>query len=250
MKTDIVLSSLADKCRKHFGEDGTSPIDVFTMVSDNPNLAIVFYPFSDKISGMCVKSENSVIAISSSMTYGRQRFTVAHELYHLFYDADNPLVICVKSLTSPDRKENEKEADVFASFLLAPYTSLESFIEKNKLNIATDPSATVKIEQYFQMSRQATMIRLKKQGYTYTPSVEDKLTTNISSYASRLGYDVKLYRPYGDDKKKYFTVGAYLEQAEHLRNDKKITTGKYEEYLIDAFRSDLLSNNAEGELYD
>ena len=66
------------------------------------------------------------------MSYGRQRFTVAHELYHLFYEEELKTVICQKDIYG-QKPDSEKEADIFASYLLAPYDSLRSYIKENKL---------------------------------------------------------------------------------------------------------------------
>lgn len=71
--------------RKQLGEDATSPIDIFTLAYSIDRLSIVYYPMGEHLSGICVKNNGSnVIAVNSSMTLGRQRFSMAHELYHLF----------------------------------------------------------------------------------------------------------------------------------------------------------------------
>lgn len=70
--------------RKLFNEDVFSPIDIFALINDLQDFTLIFYPMSDRISGMCVKKKQSnIIGINSTLSYGRQRFTAAHELYHL-----------------------------------------------------------------------------------------------------------------------------------------------------------------------
>ncbi len=81
------LRTRAERIRRQFGEDLSSPIDIFSLVKGIDRLTLVFYPLGQNISGACIKRSASMgIALNSVMTLGRQRFTLAHELYHLFYD--------------------------------------------------------------------------------------------------------------------------------------------------------------------
>src|SRR5690625_3362230 len=119
--------------RKKLKEDSESPIDILALINNLKNSTLVFYPMSDRISGMCIKEgQSNIIGINSNMSYGRQRFTVAHELYHLFYEEELKTVICQKDIYG-QKPDSEKEADTFASYLLAPYDSLRSYIKENKL---------------------------------------------------------------------------------------------------------------------
>ena len=44
MKEKIELNSEAITLRKEFGEDANSPIDIFSLIHNNDDLTIVFYP--------------------------------------------------------------------------------------------------------------------------------------------------------------------------------------------------------------
>lgn len=82
MKEKIELNGEAINLRKKFGKDSNSPIDIFSLIHNNDDLTIVFYPMSNRMSGICIRDvENKNIGINSNSTYGRQRFTIAHELY-------------------------------------------------------------------------------------------------------------------------------------------------------------------------
>ena len=87
------LMTKAARLRRQLGCDESLPIDIFPLASNITGLTIVFYPMGDNLSGMCVKIEDglSLIAINSDMSYGRQRFSMAHEFYHLYYDKSNNL---------------------------------------------------------------------------------------------------------------------------------------------------------------
>jgi Zn-dependent peptidase ImmA (M78 family) len=235
-----------------FNEDVFSPIDILTLISDLENFTLVFYPISDRISGICIKEKQSyIIGINSTLSYGRQRFTVAHELYHLFFEEDVKSVVCEKDL-DVHKLDSEKEADTFASYLLAPYEALRDYIKKNKLGMRHDWTIedVIRIEQYFQLSHQATLYRLVYDGYI-DRNMANQLRNNVIQKAIRLGYDDKLYKPSADDKK-YFSTGEYIKKVEALRNKGLISTGKYEELLLDVFRADIVYNLGEegSDLYD
>lgn len=156
MKSSIELNSNALKMRKILNEDSASPIDIFSLINNLKGFTLVFYPMSDRISGMCIREENSkIIAINSNMSYGRQRFTAAHELYHLFFEDKLRNVICEKNI-GEEKSDSEKEADTFASYLLAPYDSLRNYLEENDiLNQNITIEDIINMEQFYQLSHQA-----------------------------------------------------------------------------------------------
>lgn len=225
--------------RKQLGEDATSPIDIFTLAFSIASLSIVFYPMGEHLSGMCIKDgKNSVIAINSSMTLGRQRFSMAHELYHLFYDKEQLTTVCAKEIG--EGKEKEQEADQFASYLLMPRDALTEILEQIRKNekeglLLKD---IVRIEQYFQISRQALLHRLVEDG-ELTEEEADSMRQNVTLSAVNLGYEDTLYKPTAKEKQ-YGTYGYYIQQADCAMELGLISNGKYEELLLAAFREDLV----------
>ena len=62
------------------------------------------------------------------MSKGRQRFTLAHELYHLLFEEDKrDLIICEAS----NDDDSEIEANIFASYLIMTYEGLERYAKTN-----------------------------------------------------------------------------------------------------------------------
>lgn len=242
MKSSIELNSNALKMRKILNEDSSSPIDIFSLINNFKGVTLVFYPMSDRMSGMCIREGNSkIIAINSNMSYGRQRFTAAHELYHLFFEKELRSVICEKDI-SESKSESEKEADTFASYLLAPYDSLRGYLEEN--NMLDKPILTIEdtinMEQFYQLSHQAMIYRLVYDKYLdWNESNNIKMA--VSQKAIRLGYDDKLYKATLEEKK-YFSIGEYVQKVEALKERDLISNGKYEELLLDAFRADIVYN--------
>ena len=112
MRTAQELNSLALRTRRLWNEDGYSPIDIFAIVNGwkDKKITIVRYPLSSRISGMCTKEKDDiVICINSTTSYGRQRFTLAHELYHVLYEEGMQRVICDMSMNG-NKSDSEKEA--------------------------------------------------------------------------------------------------------------------------------------------
>jgi Zn-dependent peptidase ImmA (M78 family) len=160
MKSDIELNYLAQKLRKDLGADLLTPIDIISIAENIPEFTLVFYNLGDHISGLCYKDVN-LIAVNISHTYGRVRFTLAHEFYHYFYDSENPKIICLQM--TDDAPDNEKEADRFASYFLAPYDAFKnSIVGISKENITE--KKIIGLEQYYGMSRIAMLYRLRQEG--------------------------------------------------------------------------------------
>ena len=225
--------------RKRLGVDSTSPVDVFSLSYSIPRLTIVYYPMGERLSGVCIKEESSnVIAINSAMTLGRQRFSMAHELYHLYYDGDPSTAICAKIIGVGDERENE--ADQFASYFLMPPDALAQMIESTKKKPSDELAVwnIVFLEQHFQVSRQALLHRLVDEGVLSLQKA-NTMKNNVRLSAINLGYDITLYEP-TSVKKQYGTYGYYIKLADQIRERGLISSGKYEELLLLAFRSDLV----------
>ena len=65
------------------------------------------------------------------------------------------------------------------------------------------------------------------------------MQVDVQYSAAKLGYDTDLYKPTpkGSNMK---TIGQYIRMADKLYSEEIISTGKYEEMLLDAFREDLV----------
>ncbi len=241
------LMTQAAKLRKDYGSDENSPIDIFAFAQVIDGLTIAYYPFGDNLSGMCVKGQycDNLIAINSAMTLGRQRFSLAHEFYHLFYD-DNTVSVCSMNINSGN--ETERKADMFASYFLMPDLGLTEMAERlaakhdNKLSL----DDVIRIEQFFGVSHQAAVSRLRHTPYLDNEEAEKILSKPVRHIAQSLGYSPALYEPSPDDKR-YMTYGHYIGQVEAALNKGLVSQGKYEELLMDAFRPDLVYGNGEEE---
>ena len=236
MLDKMSLSNKARELRENLGVDPDSPVDIFALVQNIEDLTLIFYPLSKNISGACYKGEDSkLILINSNMSVGRQRFSLAHELFHAYYDENIETSLSFSQIGSGD--EREKEADQFASYFLLPQYSLEKII-KNKNNKRLDLEDIIRLEQYFGLSHQAMLYRLLDEGFI-SKDEKNSMQTGIISKAARLGYDISLYYP-SSEEKKILSFGHYMKLAEGLLEEDMISLGKYEELLLDAFRDDIV----------
>lgn len=228
------IDSMAVNFRKELGEDNMSPVDIFSMAGTMERLTVVMYPFGQNISGMCIKDKNlNLIAVNSGMSLGRQRFSMAHEFYHLRYDPDISNNVC--SIVINGGNEKEMEADKFASHFLMPSAALYGALQGCD---SVSMEQVVWLEQHFGMSRQAMLYRLREEKKIDIELYND-MHRDVQYTAARLGYDTKLYRPTPDESN-MTTMGQYIRMADKLYNDDVISTGKYEQILLDAFRDDLV----------
>lgn len=240
------LMTKASMLRKRLGEDSETPVDIFSLAQSIEDLTIVYYPLGENLSGMCIKGQegNNVVAINSTMTRGRQRFSLAHEFYHLYYD-DNMISVCSKKIGSG--KDIEKAADMFASYFLMPESGLlvlaEDLVRKSQKHHLTLDDL-IRIEQYYGVSHRAAVYRLLYTPYLDRDEADSFLNEAVRHRAEALGYSSDLYKPLPAGKQ-YMTYGNYIKQAERLLSEGLISNGKYEQLLLDAFRTDLVYGDEE-----
>lgn len=134
----------------------------------------------EKTDGFCAVTENHVyIFYDSSLTVGRQRFTVAHEIGHLILGHVGPGTATVENRepTGAEREE-ETQANQFAARLLAPACVLHEIG-------ATEPE---EIQKMCGISKQAAKIRaermqeLERRGRYYTSNLECRVVRQFESY--------------------------------------------------------------------
>lgn len=231
------LNELAIEFRSDIGIKHTDSIDFFPVIANKlKNLTIVFLDMDLEISGACCKFDApKIMFINSNHTKGRQAFTAAHELYHLFYD-DTPFTIC--KLGSDDKIE--KNADNFASFLLMPINALYNYKKENNIE-KWDLDLIIDCEQYYQISHESLLYRLKSIG-DITSEQYLEFDGDIKLKASQRGYDSSLYEPYIS---KNYTIGNYARLVEEVFEKELISNARKDEYLLDAFLDDLVYNMEE-----
>lgn len=221
---------LAENFRLTQGLGVKDPLD-FRGLLDALNILAVFKPLSKGFSGMAGKIEDlKFMLINSAHSLGRQHFTVAHELYHLFYDEDMLGVVIDSDIDTEKAPAGmtEKRANAFASYLLLPEGFLDLIprpeMKKNALSAAT----LVKIEQYYRCSRNALLVRLQEVKLVDEQFVTE-YSTDIIKQAKMLGYNTALYKPGWDNT----VVGDYAASAYKLFSRGIISESNFIQYMLD-----------------
>ncbi len=229
-------SLLAERIRRKLGYDPLGSISLTDLCDREPNLTIVERPLSENTSGMCIKTghERGLIAINSTMVWGRQRFTLAHELYH-FYFSEDVSVICTGD-EEYDKNPEERRANEFARYFLMPdQTCYAIFEETCQGEMSLD--TILKMEHFFQVSRRAMLAKLC-QLRLLDASHKEVFMQNITARASEKGYPKALYQvPCSTAPTTY---GKYIALVSELYEKGIISSQKREELLLDAHREDMV----------
>lgn len=247
----LKIASKASCFRRELGEDAMSPIDIFTRALTLEGLSILLYPLGEGISGMCVKSEDTaVIAVNSAMSKGRQRFSLAHELYHYKYGKIGESTICSSGFSGSSTPSIEQEADRFASYLLLPPGAYEDRIESARIKKGfLELADFISIEQQYGLSHMAMLWRLTDDGMI-TQRENLRFKEGVIKESRRLGYDTDLYRIIGETHAQRKVLGHYIKMADLLLEQHKISYGKYDEFMLAGFREDIVYGDEEDEQVD
>ena len=231
MKSDLEINSLAMQIRDKMGYGAFETIDIEDIILKLERYSLVRVVLSGSISGICISDrESKVIAVNSKMSIGRQRFTMGHELYHLEVEKCNEGKICLSALHT-GRDDSEKEADMFASFLLMPYEALNWFESRNQIDEWT-MKEIIDLSQFYKMSDQAVLFRLRYQGKISQEKYEDLKKEQVLPNARLLGYDVVLYCE-SDEKEQWSVLGEYKRLLG--KNAKTLPESLYRQFCRDAF---------------
>lgn len=190
------------------------------------NVLTVYRPMSEKFSGMSLKNgEHRFILVNSNQPRCRQHFTIAHELYHLFFDP-NPMPH--NCLAEGKKNDTEQCADAFALMFLMPADGLRQMIPDNELMSGYVSLASVlRIEHFFAVSHAAALNRLFDLKLINRNERDKYLLYPVKKTAREYGYDTTLYEPGNEN----LVIGNFGEKARKLFDDGKISEGHYIELL-------------------
>ena len=227
LKSDIQLNAEAVKFREKKGHSNKEPLNIFSLLLSEKNYTLIKTKLSSNISGMCIRDDETYfIALNSAMSLGRQRFTLAHELYHLEIEGLNEGCICGSSLYDA-KSVQEKEADIFASFLLMPYDGLEWYIESNQIKKWT-VYEVIRLSVFFGISYLATICRLEREGRIDKKQASELKEYNVCGEAVKYGLDPKLY--YSTDEE-FQVMGDYPRRLEICKEKGIMKQGLYNQYI-------------------
>ena len=216
---------LAAKFRVDNGFSRIEPLDMKTVMR-KCNILTVYRPMSEKAYGMSLRSKSGdmFVLVNSGRTIGRQHFTMAHEIYHLFYD-ENPVPhLCG---VEPD-SISEKNANLFAAALLMPQDSLlQQVPSRESVGNAISITTVLRLEHFYGVSRDSMLYRLKAVGFIDERRLQELLKYPKVETARNHGYDTSLYKKGNDG----LVLGDFGSIARTLFERGKISEGHYVELL-------------------
>lgn len=218
------IENLAVKFRIMAGLGENEPVHIKTILI-KLDIITKYRPLSDNTFGLSLKTFDSkfrFILVNSNTRRGRQHFTIAHELYHLFYDPAPQPHIC----DGLERDKAEKDANMFASALLMPKGGIINLIPDDELKAKKLKMGTIlRLEQIFSVSHEAMSYRLKALGLITESQLQDLLNVSIIEEAKAYGYDLSLYETGNEN----LLLGDYGEKLRELYERGKISEGHYME---------------------
>lgn len=217
--------------RRRFDLGQADPIRIDSLLN-KLDLLTVFAEMSSDFSGMAARFGNdSFLLINCSVPKGRQIFTICHELYHLFIQDGFEFEVIADSKKGVKKTDNEKLADAFAAELLMPEKGIqELLLKQNYLGKKIELDHIVKLEQYFQVSRQSMVYRLLNLGFiNKTENLDSKYFCEVKESAEIRGYDTSLYEPTTPK----VVSSDYFDKALYLYNKDRIGLTDYAQLLSD-----------------
>ena len=223
-KITLAAEDLARKFRTDNGYSTSEPIIIKTLLT-KLRILTMYRPLSENAYGLSTHSankEDKFILVNSRSYRGRQHFTVAHELYHLYID-ENPHPHICREGGKKDR--TDRMADAFATALLMPQEGvLKAIPNEEILNRNVSLASVFSLEQYFRVSHQSMLFRLKKLGLISEDTLQSMLAIKIHDVAPQYGiFDMSLYEKGNEN----VILSDYGIRAKTLFDKEKISESHY-----------------------
>ncbi len=127
----LKVKELAEETLVKFAKRGI--VDIFDMLSEEAMLIFMTLETEKSFSGLSyMVNGNCIVFINSSYTLGHQKFTGAHELYHILFNKDilKKEKLLVGSSGREEQEEEDQKANLFAAELLMPEDRVKKLFHK------------------------------------------------------------------------------------------------------------------------
>lgn len=188
------------------------------------NITTIYRRLSEDSYGISCKSKSGkmFMMINSNTSRGCQHFTIAHELFHLFYEESPTPHMCNGTAVGV-----EKDANLFASALLMPRNGIMALISIDEVHKKRVELPTIlRLEQMFGVSRMALLLRLKDIGFLREEDIAT-FSQGVKESAKAYGYDLSLYETGNEG----LFIGDFGEKARTLFEQGSISEGHYNELI-------------------
>lgn len=153
----------AERLRDYLELDDEEPVGDIAQLIESFGAAVIYETMPKEVQGITLRdpaqnSWRSVVMVNTNGTWwGRQRFTLAHELCHFLYQDDRSLFVNRKDY--PDGNLEELRAEVFARHFLAPDFAVKEFWAEHGPKKPVDGygAPLAKFMLHFGLSRQASI---------------------------------------------------------------------------------------------
>lgn len=217
---------LASKMRTTLRVGAYEPLNMKTTLRQL-NILTIYRPLSEDLWGLSLKSNDDkrFMLINSNATRGSQHFTIAHELYHLYFDSNPHPHFCTQNQY---KDSAERSANMFASALLMPKEGLTYNISSEDLiNKKISIDTALKLEQLYGVSHSTLVVRLKELRLISSNNADELMNVSIRREAIQRGLDLSLYYKGNEG----LILGDYGIKAKKLFDEEKISEGHYNELL-------------------
>lgn len=218
--------NLAIKMRSRLQMSLTEPVNAKTILRILGILTL-YRPLSDTLYGLSAKSADNrfrFILINSNSTRGRQHFTIAHELYHLYFDPSPHSHFCKEG----NLDDSERAANLFARALLMPKAGIMKSISDDELLSGKISLTTVlNLGALYGVSHKALLVRLKELKLISPSTFETYKAVRVMKEAELRGLDTSLYKSGNDG----VVIGDFGAKARELFEKDIISEGHYWELL-------------------
>jgi len=227
-KITQIAEDLARKFRSEHVYNMTEPIIIKTLLT-KLHILTMYKPLSKNAYGLSTCSadkKDKFILVNSETTKGRQHFTIAHELYHLYLDENPHPHICREG---GKKDKAEIMADAFASAILLPSDGVMKAIPMEEIKSRNVSLATVfSLEQYFRVSHQSVLFRLKHLSLMTEETLQSMLDIKIRDVAPQYGiFDMSLYEKGNEN----VILSDYGFRAKYLFDNEKISESHYNQLM-------------------
>ena len=220
----LEIKELAEDVRYKYSKKGLS--DIFDILSEEVFL-LRMHLKTTEVSGFTTYfQEKFVVFLNSSFTLGHERYSGAHELYHITYNQE--ILKNEKLLLNDPKTVEDKKADIFAAEFLMPEDYVKEVFYKI-INLNPDKvmeKHVIKMNNFFKVSYKAMLKRLVNLSLCQRNNYESLLEICSLENADKLqeltkkeGYDIKLIIP----SKEKFIPKEYIEYIKTNYENKKIS---------------------------
>lgn len=228
---EYIIEDEANKLRERFFLGSRLPVDIEGLLIKQ-GILTVFTKMSPDFSGMCLKydKDTNFILVNSDIVLGRQNFTIAHELYHLYVQDDSEFKVHSCDVMNP-QSPIERHANTFASYFLLPQAGVVEVMQRIECNKKTVNAAHIIVMcNYFGVSYKAMLVRVNK--ILGLPQERLDLLNAVQPIPTAMGFSLNtevFEKPIVKER----VIGDYSSKAQALYESGLISKGHLIELLDD-----------------